>query len=258
MARPRTKFSEEQTNGEGIDIVLCFDISGSMNEKDFTPTRLEVSKQLATDFVNGRPGDKIGVTIFSKISFTLCPLTTDHATVVHQIRNIHSGYLLEEGTSVGSGIATSVDRLRADTAKTKVIILLTDGVDFGGEVQPDVAIEMAKRYGVKIYTIGIGSNKVVEEQVESQMGTYTQKKKLEYNENLLQLLAKETGGKYYQAQNRDAMQQIYENINLLEKSKIQTTQYTYYTDHYYGLVILAVLLLVIELLLRYTVFRRFP
>ena len=159
LARPRQKFTETQTSGEGIDIILCFDISGSMTEKDFEPNRLEASKKVASDFVQGRPGDEIGIVIFSNLSFSLCPLTTDHEAVLSQIQNIESGYLQDEGTAIGSGLATSVDRLRTSKTKNKIIVLLTDGVDFGGTIPPDLALQMAKYYGIKVYTIGVGSQK---------------------------------------------------------------------------------------------------
>ena len=170
LARPQLKFTEQQTNGEGIDIMLCFDISGSMTEKDFEPNRIEASKQVATDFVNNRPGDRIGIVIFSDLSFTLCPLTTDHNTVISQIAGIQSGELQDEGTAIGSGLATSVDRLRNSKSKTKIIILLTDGVDFGGTISPDIAKEMAQLYGIKVYTIGVGSEKEIEDVTQTPFG----------------------------------------------------------------------------------------
>ena len=178
LARPREKFTETRNEGEGIDIMLCFDISGSMTEKDFTPDRLEASKQVASDFVRNRPGDEIGIVIFSNLSFTLCPLTADHDAVLNQIQTIESGYLQDEGTAIGSGLATSVDRLRTSKAKSKIIILLTDGVDFGGTIPPDMALQMAKYYGIKVYTIGVGSEKEVDEVVDSPLGPVVQHKTL--------------------------------------------------------------------------------
>lgn len=258
MAFPRKVFTGQQTEGEGIDIVMCFDISGSMTEQDFKPNRLEAAKAVASQFVQQRPGDRIGVVIFSSLSFTLCPLTTDHNTVLSQIKNIESGYLQEEGTAIGSGLATSVDRLRTSTANSKVIILLTDGVDVGGSVPPDLAKQMAKQYGVKVYTIGIGSEKEVDEVVNSPLGHVTQKRKLEYNENLLQDLAQTTGGQYFQATDNDALKKIYDSINLLEKTKIKVTDYNRYTNAFLPLLIAGLALLLLEIILRYTVFRKFP
>ena len=258
LARPRIKFTEEQNEGEGIDIVLCFDISGSMTEKDFLPSRLEASKSVATQFVEGRPGDRIGIVIFSNLSFTLCPVTVDHTAVLNQINNIQSGYLQDEGTAIGSGLATSVDRLRNDKTKTKIIILLTDGVDFGGTISPDIAASMAKTYGIKIYTIGVGSEQEIEETVDSPFGPVTQKKKLEFNEDLLKMLAQTTGGQYFHATDENALQKIYASINTLEKSKIQVTTYNRYTDEYLPWLLAALSLLIAEMILRYTVFKKFP
>lgn len=258
LARPQHKFTEQQTEGEGIDIVLCFDISGSMTEKDFPPNRLEASKDVALDFVNGRAGDRIGVVIFSRQSFTLCPLTTDRNAVSNQINRIQSGYLTEDGTAIGSGLATSVDRLKNLKTKSKIVILLTDGVDFGGTIPPDIAKEMAKLYKVKVYTIGVGSEKEIDEQVETPFGRMNNKKRLEFNEPLLKDIAEETGGQYFHATDREALQKIYTSINQLEKSKIEVTTYNRYTEEYLPLVLIALALIFIELVLRYTVFKKFP
>ncbi len=258
LARPREKFTETQNQGQGIDIMLCFDISGSMTEKDFTPDRLEASKQVATDFVRNRPGDEIGIVIFSNLSFTLCPLTTDHNAVLNQIQNIQSGYLQDEGTAIGSGLATSVDRLRNSKTKSRIIILLTDGVDFGGTIPPDMALQMAKYYGIKIYTIGVGSEKEVDEVVDSPLGPVVQHKTLEFNEPLLKKLAEQTGGQYFHATDNTALQKIYDSINQLEKSKIEVTSYNHYTEKFLPLVIAALIYLLLEILLRYTLFKKFP
>jgi Ca-activated chloride channel family protein len=258
LARPQHKFSEQQTEGEGIDIVLCFDISGSMTEKDFTPNRLEASKEVAQAFVNERVGDRIGVVIFSRQSFTLCPITTDKNTILSQIANIHSGYLEEEGTSIGSGLATSVDRLKGQKTKSKVVILLTDGVDFGGLIPPDIAKEMAKLYQIKVYTIGVGSEKEVDEQVQTPYGNMTNKKKLEFNEGLLKNIAVETGGQYFHATDQNALKNIYASINKLEKTQIKITSYDRFTEEFLPWLLIALALLVIEVVLRYTLFRKFP
>ncbi len=258
LARPRIKFTETENEGEGIDIVLCFDISGSMTEKDFDPNRLEAAKQVASSFVSNRPGDEIGIVIFSNLSFTLCPLTSDHNALLNQVKNIQSGYLQDEGTAIGSGIATSVDRLRYSKVKSKIIILLTDGVDFGGTIPPDMALQMAKYYGIKIYTIGVGSEKEVDEVVDSPLGPVVQHKTLQYNEALLKKLADETGGQYFHAIDKSALQKIYGSINQLEKSKIEVKTYNRYTDKFLPLLVAAVIYILIEVLLRYTVFRKFP
>ncbi len=258
MACPRLKYTEEQTEGEGIDIVLCFDISGSMTEQDFQPNRIEAAKSMAEQFVQQRPGDRIGVVIFSSVSFTLCPITTDHNAVLNQIENIQSGYLQEEGTAIGSGLATSVDRLRTSKSKAKVVILLTDGVDVGGSVPPDLAKQMAKQFNVKVYTIGIGSEKEIDEVLESPLGHITQKRKLEFNESLLKDMAIATGGQYFHATDNDALQKIYNSINQLEKTKIKLTTYSRYMNEFFPWLAAGIFLLCVEILLRYTAFKKFP
>lgn len=258
LARPQQKFTEQQTEGEGIDIVLCFDISGSMTEQDFTPNRLEASKAVAAEFVRGRPGDRIGIVIFSSQSFTLCPLTTDHNTVLAQIGNIENGYLPEDGTAIGSGLATSIDRLRTSGSKSKVIILLTDGVDFGGFIPPDKAKQMAKLYGIKVYTIGVGSEKEMDVQVQSQLGTTTQRRKMEFNEGLLKGLAAETGAQYFHASDNIALLKIYQSINLLEKNRVELTTYDRYTEEFFPFLLTGLICIVLELVLRLSVFKKFP
>ncbi len=258
LARPQLKYSEEINEGEGIDIILCFDISGSMTSRDFQPNRLEASKAVAMEFVKNRPGDRIGIVIFSNLSFTLCPITTDHKTVLSQIENIQSGYLQDEGTAIGSGLATSVDRLRNSVAKTKIVVLLTDGVDFGGTIPPDMAGNMAKMYKIKVYTIGVGTEGEIQEVVNSPLGAVTQTRKMEFNENLLQTLASETGGQYFHATDKEALMKIYTSINQLEKSKIQVTNYERAVDKFFPWILAGVIAVVLEVILRYTMFRKFP
>jgi len=257
LARPQRKFSEELTEGEGIDIVLCFDISGSMTSNDFQPSRLEASKQVAADFVKNRPGDRIGIVIFSELSFTLCPITTDHNTVLKQIQGIESG-TLPPGTAIGSGLATSVDRLRTSKSKTKIVVLLTDGVDFGGTIPPDIARDMAVLNKIKVYTIGVGTEGEVQEVINSPLGAVTQTRKMQFNENLLQTLASSTGGQYFHATDKEALQKIYASINQLEKSKVQVTTYERATDKFFPWILAGIIALFLEILLRYTFFRKFP
>jgi Ca-activated chloride channel family protein len=257
LARPRQQFTKQQINGKGIDIILCIDISGSMTEQDFVPNRLEAAKKVAAEFVENRPGDEIGVVIFSSQSFTLCPLTVDHNAVLSQINNIQNGYLQEEGTAIGSGLATSVDRLRNSTNKSKVIILLTDGVDFGGQIPPDVALNMAKLYGIKVYTIGVGSNANKVDDNHNVINN-SNSSPLDFNEGLLKQLAAETGGQYYHATNNAALQNIYKSIDGLEKSNITVTTYKRYTEQFQWFVLAALILVVLEVLLRLTLLRKFP
>ncbi len=258
LARPQRKFSEDVTEGEGIDIILCFDISGSMTSKDFQPDRIGASKEVATEFVKNRPGDRIGIVIFSNLSFTLCPLTTDHNTVLSQIDNIQSGYLQDEGTAIGSGLATSVDRLRNSKSKTKIVVLLTDGVDFGGTIPPDVAKDMAKYYKIRVYTIGVGTEGELQEVVNSPLGTVTETHKMEFNPGLLQSLASETGGQYFHATDKEGLQKIYTSINQLEKSKIKVTTYQRAVDKYFLFLLSGIIAIALEIILRYTFFRKFP
>ncbi len=222
------------------------------------PTGLRPPNKWRKSFVNQRTGDRIGVVIFSRQSFTLCPITTDKNTVLSQIENIKSGYLEEEGTAIGSGLATSVDRLKDEKTKSKIIILLTDGVDFGGLIPPDIAKEMAKFYKIKVYTIGVGSEKEIEEQVHTPYGDMTNRKKLEFNETLLKNIANETNGQYYHATDQETLNKIYGSINTLEKTHIKITTYNRFTEEFLPWLVAAMLLLLAELLLRYTAYKRFP
>lgn len=258
MSNPRQKFVEQKTSGEGIDIMLCMDISGSMTEQDFTPNRIEAAKQVAAQFVSERVGDRIGLTIFSSVSYTLCPLTSDHQAVLRQLANAQPGYLQDDGTAIGAGLATSVNRLRQSEAKSKVCILLTDGVDYGGQISPDVATKMAEMYHVKVYTIGIGSNKEMEETVDGNNGPTTEKRKMDFNENLLKTIAKKTGGAYFQATNNNALAEVYNRINQLEKSKIEISTFNRYNSLYLPWLLLGMAFLVLEIIVKYLIYKKFP
>lgn len=258
LAKPQTSSSQQNAEGEGIDIMLCLDISGSMNAQDFLPNRLEASKNMAIDFVNKRLADRIGVVIFSGESFTQCPLTTDHAVLVQAIQNIRNG-LLEDGTAIGAGLGTSVDRLRTSTSKSKVIILLTDGVNNGGLIDPNTAKEIAKAFSVKVYTIGVGTDGYAPVQVKDDLGNITtQQQKVTIDEKLLGDIANETGGQYFRAKNNQALKSIYDNIDRLEKSKVEITTFTRYTDRFLPFVIAALFFILLEVVLRFTVFKKFP
>ncbi|MFP5042791.1 vWA domain-containing protein [Parasediminibacterium sp. JCM 36343] len=258
LARPQEKFTEQQTTGEGIDIILCFDISGSMTGQDFKPNRLEAAKAIATDFVQNRPGDRIGIVIFSSQSFTLCPITTDHQTVLSQINNIQNGYLTEDGTAIGSGLATSVDRLKDSKSATKIVVLLTDGVDFGGVIPPDIAEKLAKTYNIKVYCIGIGSNQDMGTQEKDASGNTIPSQKLSFNDNLLKTISRETGGQYFAATDQESLEKSYATISQLEKSKIETTTYNHYTESFLPFVLFGLCCIVLEFILRLSVFKNFP
>ena len=258
LARPQTRNDEEMVNGEGVDIVLAIDVSGSMLAQDFTPNRMEAAKEVAANFVANRPTDRIAVVIFSGESFTLCPLTTDQQVLKTQIFNIQSG-LLEDGTAIGSGLATSVDRLRASKSKSKVIILLTDGENNGGQIPPLTAKELAKATGVKVYTIGVGTEGYAQTPMQTQTGAVVmQREKVNIDEKLLTQIANETGGKYFRAKDNESLKNIYTEIDKLEKSKIEVTALKRYSEKFFPFAILALALLLTEMILRFTLFKKFP
>ena len=257
LARPQTKFEEQNVEGEGVDIVLCIDVSGSMTAQDLTPNRLEAAKNVAIDFVNKRLTDRIAIVIFSGESFTQCPLTTDHRVLVSAIENIRNG-LLEDGTAIGSGLGTSVDRLRTSKSKSKVIILLTDGENNGGLIDPETAKEIAKAFQIKVYTIGVGTDGYAPQPVNTPMGVVMQNGKVSIDEKLLKEIASQTGGKYFRAKDNEGLMGIYDEINKLEKSKVEISNRTRYTEKFFPFIMAALALLFLELLLRFTLFRKFP
>lgn len=257
LARPQTMYEEQNAEGEGVDIVLCIDVSGSMTAQDLTPNRLEAAKNVAIDFVNKRLTDRIAIVIFSGESFTQCPLTTDHTVLISAIENIRNG-LLEDGTAIGSGLGTSVDRLRTSKSKSKVVILLTDGENNGGLIDPQTAKEIAKAFQIKVYTIGVGTDGYAPQPVNTPMGVVMQQGKVSIDEKLLKEIANETGGKYFRAKDNEGLTGIYDEINSLEKSKVEITSRTRYTEKFFPFVMAALALIFIELLLKFTVFRKFP
>ncbi|HZE85982.1 MAG TPA: VWA domain-containing protein [Puia sp.] len=257
LARPQTRNDEQLVNGEGIDIMLCLDISGSMLAQDFTPSRMEAAKSVAGDFIDNRPTDRIGLVIFSGESFTMCPLTSDRAVLKAQLNNVQSG-LLEDGTAIGSGLATGVDRLRSSPSKSKVIILLTDGENNGGLIDPNSAKEIAKSVGVRVYTIGMGTEGYAPVPVQTANGVVMQREKVNIDEKLLTQIAQETGGKYYRAKDNESLRSIYNEIDHLEKSRIEVTAIRRYSEQFFPFALGAALFLLLELLLRWTVFRKFP
>jgi Ca-activated chloride channel family protein len=257
LANPQTKNEEKNAEGEGIDIVLCIDVSGSMTAQDLTPNRLEAAKNVAIDFVNRRPTDRIGIVIFSGESFTQCPLTTDKAVLIQAIQNIHSG-LLEDGTAIGSGLSTSVDRLRTSKTTSKIVVLLTDGENNGGLIDPKTAKEIAKAFGIKVYTIGVGTDGLAPQPVQTVLGVQMQSVKVSIDEKLLKQMGDETGGRYFRAKYNYGLSEIYTTIDALEKSKVEITTTTRVTDKFLPFAIGAALFLLLEILLRYLVFRKFP
>lgn len=257
LARPQKRNDEQMVAGEGVDIILTMDVSGSMLAQDLTPNRMEAAKSVASSFVDSRPTDRIGLVIFSGESFTLTPITTDKNVLKSQISNIRSG-LLEDGTAIGSGLATSVDRLRSSNSKSKVVILMTDGENNGGMIDPNTAKEIAKSIGVRVYTIGVGTEGYAPVPVQTLGGIVMQREKVNIDERLLKQIAEETGGKYFRAKDNEGLTNIYAEIDKLEKSKIEVTSLHRYTEKFWPFAIAAAVLIFLELFLRLTSFRKFP
>ncbi len=257
FARPQKRSSEERVEGEGIDIVLCVDVSGTMLYEDFLPNRLEALKKVAIEFVNARKTDRIGLVIFAGEAFTQCPLTTDYITLKNQIQLLRSG-ILQSGTSIGDGLATSVERLKDSKTKSKVIILLTDGESNGGLLDPNAAKELAKYFKIKVYTIGMGTEGLAPLTVKTEAGLIRTMEKVNIDEKLLTEIANETGGNYFRATDNESLTKIYADIDELEKSKFETSQFARYSEEFYPLVFAIMALLLLEVWLRYKVLRKFP
>jgi Ca-activated chloride channel family protein len=254
LARPQKSDNFQDISTEGIDIILALDISGSMLARDFKPDRLEASKNVATEFVSGRPYDRIGLVVFSGESFTQCPLTTDHAVLINLMHEIQSG-MIEDGTAIGMGLATSVNRIKDSEAKSKVIILLTDGVNNRGEIAPATAAGIAKTYGIRVYTIGVGTQGVAPYPVQTPYGVQYQNMQVEIDEAILREIAQSTGGKYFRATDNDKLVQVYSEIDQLEKSKIDVRQYSRKEEKFPVPAIIIFCLLAAEMLLRNLLFR---
>ncbi|MBK7690052.1 MAG: VWA domain-containing protein [Bacteroidetes bacterium] len=252
LARPQNSKVNETINNEGLDIVLSLDISGSMLAQDFNPNRMEAAKKVAGDFILNRPTDRIGLVIFSGESFTQCPLTTDQNVLLEQVKNIRSG-LLEDGTAIGMGLATAVERLRNSKAKTKIIILMTDGVNNSGLIDPITALEIAKAYKIRVYTIGVGSTGNAPYPVQDQFGnTRMQQMPVQIDEALMQKISTETGGKYFRATSNTSLEKVYQEIDKLEKTKIEINSYKRYAELFFAYAFIGFCLLLLELLIRYT------
>ncbi|XLS29041.1 vWA domain-containing protein [Flavobacteriaceae bacterium M23B6Z8] len=259
MARPQIKeVSSKVKTTKGIDIVMAIDVSSSMLAKDLKPDRLTALKQVAKDFIEDRPNDRIGLVVYSGESFTKTPVTSDKSIVLAALKDIQYGRL-RDGTAIGMGLTTAVNRLKDSKALSKVIILLTDGVNNSGFIEPQTAADLAVEFGIKTYTIGLGSNGMALTPVayKSDGSFRFGYQKVEIDEQLLKNVAKATGGKYYRAANNKDLAEIYEEINKLEKTEIEEFKYTNYEEKFRALVILALLLITIELLLRFTIFRSF-
>ena len=254
LARPQSSSTNSTSNIEGIDIVMAMDVSGSMLARDLKPDRLTAAKNVASDFVKDRPGDRMGLVIFSGESFTQVPLTTDHGVMLNMLSEMKNG-LIDDGTAIGDGLATAVSRLKDSEAISKVVILLTDGMNNAGSVDPYTAAEMAKLFGIRVYTIGVGSYGTAPYPVQTPFGTQIQQVKVEIDEKLLSNIANSTGGKYFRATSNQKLDEIYSEIDKLERSKIEVTEFRRLHEEFYPLVAWALALLLLEFLLRKTIFK---
>lgn len=257
LARPQSFNVTQNIETEGIDIMIALDISSSMLAQDFKPDRLEAAKDIAIQFVSGRHNDRIGVVIFAGESFTLCPLTSDLRTVSNQINSIELG-LIEDGTAIGVGLANAVARLKESDALSKVVILLTDGVNNKGEIAPLTAADIASTFGVRVYTVGVGTHGTAPYPVQTPFGTRMQDMKVEIDEDVLKQIADITGGQYFRATDGKGLARVYEQIDQLEKTKIEVIETTRKSEEFLRFALLALLMLTLDIVLRTTVLRSVP
>lgn len=255
LARPQSSFSWQNTTTEGIDIVIATDISGSMLARDFVPNRLEAGKNIAIDFIKDRPDDRIGLVVFSGESFTQCPLTIDHDVLVNLFREIHNG-MIDDGTAIGMGLATAVNRLKDSEAKSKVIILLTDGSNNAGSIPPETAAEIARQFNIRVYTIGVGTKGYAPYPVMTPFGDIQyQQMKVDIDEPTLTKIARITGGEYFRATDNEKLKAIYEQIDKMEKAKIDVTEYHKRSELFMPFALVALLLVLVEFMLKNTLFK---
>jgi Ca-activated chloride channel homolog len=257
LARPQSANEWEQVNSEGIDIVMCIDASGSMQAMDFTPNRLEASKKVASEFISGRQGDRFSIVVFSGESFTQCPLTNDRATVLNLMNELKFG-MIEDGTAIGMGLATSVNRLKDSQAKSKVVILLTDGINNTGMISPLTAADIAHQYNIRVYTIGVGTMGTAPMPVNTIFGMRTQDVKVEIDEDVLQKIAQKTGGQYFRATDNAKLAEIYREIDKLEKTILDIQKFSKRKDEYFPWLLIAALILFSEIFLRAVFLKNTP
>lgn len=257
FARPQTSARGEKVFREGIDITIVLDISGSMLAEDFRPNRLEAAKSVGEDFILARESDRIGLVIFAGESFTQCPLTTDYSVLVDLLRKVETGYL-QDGTAIGEGIANAVNRMKESSSKSKVMILLTDGVNNMGSIDPATAAEIAQTFGIRIYTIGVGTRGMAPYPFKTVYGIQYQPVPVEIDEEMLRQVAEITGGEYFRATGNKKLVEIYDEIDNLERTKIEVTEFHRYTELFYEYLVAALALLIGELLLGWFVFRKIP
>ena len=257
LARPQSTNSWQNTSTEGIDIVMAMDISSSMLAQDLKPNRLEASKDVAASFINGRPNDNIGLVVFAAESFTQCPLTTDHTVLLNLFKDVQPG-IIQDGTAIGLGLANAVSRIKDSQAKSKVIILLTDGVNNAGEIAPVTAAEIAKTFGIRVYAIGVGTKGMAPYPFQTAFGIQYQDVPVEIDEPTLKQIAATTGGQYFRATDNTSLKEIYSEIDKMEKTKISVQQYSKKQEEYKNWALLLFALLLVEILLRNSLLRNIP
>lgn len=257
IARPRSSSNFETVDTEGIDIVLALDVSTSMLARDFTPDRIGAAKDIAIQFIAERPSDRIGVVVFAGESYTQSPLTTDRATLINLIKEIECG-IIDDGTAIGNGLATAVARLKDSPAKSRVVILLTDGVNNSGEISPQMAAEIAKTYGIRVYTIGVGAEGTAPYPVMTPYGVQIQQMEVQIDETLLKKMAEETDGKYFRATDNTKLLEIYGEINKMEKNKTLVDSFPIYKELFMNFALIALAAIALELLLRLFVTKQIP
>lgn len=257
LARPRSSQDFEKVNAQGIDVIIAIDVSTSMLARDFSPDRISAAKDIAIEFIAQRPRDRMGIVVFAGESFTQCPLTTDRATLINLMKEIETG-LIEDGTAIGNGLATAIARLKDSQAKSRVVILLTDGVNNRGEIAPLMATEIAKTYGVRVYTIGVGAMGVAPYPVMTPFGVQIQQVKVEIDEPLLEQIAQETGGKYFRATDNTKMLEIYSEINKMETNLTIVDSFPIYKELFMKYALIALAAIALELFLRFFILRRIP
>jgi Ca-activated chloride channel family protein len=257
IARPRSSSKLDRVDSEGIDIVLAMDVSTSMLARDFSPDRINAAKDIAIQFIAQRPSDRIGIVVFASESYTQCPLTTDRATLINLMKEIQTG-LIEDGTAIGNGLATAVARLKDSNAKSRVVILLTDGVNNSGEIPPQTAADIAKSYGIRVYTIGVGANGNAPYPVVTPWGVDIQNIPVQIDEDLLKKIADTTGGRYFRATDNTKLSEIYSEINKMEKARTTIDSFPVYKELFGSFGLAALICLLLELVLKWFVIKRMP
>lgn len=257
IARPQSSLNWRKESKEGIDIMMALDISGTMTIEDLRPNRLEAAKSVAIDFIQARPNDNIGLVVFAAESFTQCPLTSDHAVLVNLFSGIRYG-MIEDGTAIGLALANAVTRIKESKAKSKVIILLTDGSNNRGDIAPATAAEIAKTFGIRVYTIGVGRDEVINVPQQTPFGVRFEQHKVGFDESTLRQIAQITGGQYFRATNNAKLREVYAEIDQMEKTKISVQEFSNKSELYFIFALLAFLLLLTEILLRNTWLRQMP